>query len=250
MAAVEYGLERVRELLKLARDNGPSELGKSILHANLQSLIEPCEKQVKAVNETAADWKEPRLRTSLLHWRMAELSEAVTELFEPVWRLGSARKPPPGVAGKTAEHKLVDQVELFIASRVLDFLRRVYPQMVNMVEFAVAGILAMMLSSSGYPMPAANTALSLAWGAILTVVGVSMYVFIRMNMSRVISMLQGTRPGYFNLTSSFAMQLFFFGVLPGSNHARGAVPSHSGKPFLLGWRHLQFCPLEFGNGWS
>jgi hypothetical protein len=146
--------------------------------------------------------------------KMVELSAALTELFDPVWRLGPVLDPVAAVSGDSKDHKLVDQVELFIASRVVDFLRRVYPQMMNLVGFSVAGVLAMMLASSSYPMPAPDTGLWIAWSALLTVVAVSMYVFVRMNMSRVISLLQGTTPGYFNFSSSFAIQLLFFGLLP------------------------------------
>ncbi len=214
MTGVEFCLERARELLKLAQDSLGSKLAVSVRNANLQKRIDACEEHLSELHRAAADWRKAAPADFAVQRTMATLSAVMTELFDSVWRLGPASTPPAAVVGTSTEHKLVDQAELFIACRVLDFLRRVYPQMMNLVGFAVAGILAMMLSSSAYPMPAPDTGLWLAWSASLTAVGVSLYVFVRMNMSRVISLLQGTTPGYFNLTGSFAIQLLFFGVVP------------------------------------
>ncbi len=162
----------------------------------------------------AADWKKAAAADLELQSKMAALCGVLTKLFDPVWRLGKEAEPPGAVAGSSKEHELADQAELFIASRVLDFLRRIYGQILNLAQFAVIGIVGVMLASSTYPMPAPDTGLWLAWAALLSAVGITMYVFVRMNMNRVISMLQGSTPGYFNLNSSFAIQMTFFALLP------------------------------------
>jgi hypothetical protein len=214
VTGVEYCLERARELQKLALDTSESALAKELVKADLPARIAACEKELQGLYAAAGNWKEAASADQALQLTMMDLSAAMTEPFDAVWRLGSRTNPPAAVSGESKDHKLVDQAELFIASRVVDFMRRVYPQMMNLVGFAVAGILAIMLASSSYPMPAPDTGLWIAWFALLTAVGVSMYVFVRLNMSRVISMLQGTTPGYFSFSSSFAIQLFFFGFLP------------------------------------
>jgi hypothetical protein len=63
-----------------------------------------------------------------------------------------------------------------------------------------------MLSCSSYPFPAANTLLTLAWIALFVTVGTSIYVFVRINMNSVISLLQGTSPDHFSVTGSFSLQ--------------------------------------------
>jgi hypothetical protein len=110
--------------------------------------------------------------------------------------------------------------------------------MVNLAEFAIAGILALMLASSAYPMPASQVILSLAWGALLFAVVVTLYIFVRMNMDGVLSMLQGTAPAYFTLNSSFIVQLLFVGIIPilamlGAQfpHSLGAIFSWFGGIF-------------------
>lgn len=215
MTLVEYCLERARELLKLA-DDEDSALATDVRAAGLPEHIRVCEEWLRKVHDdvAAADWKKAAATELNLQSKTAALAEVLTKPFERVWRLGTRAKPPGAVAGSSKEHELVDQAELFIAGRVLDFLRRIYLQILNPAQFAVIGIVAVMLASSTYPMPAPDTGLWLAWVALLSAVGVTMYVFVRMNMNRVISMLQGSTPGYFNLNSSFAVQIIFFGFLP------------------------------------
>jgi hypothetical protein len=140
---------------------------------------------------------------------MKELSEQVIELLDSQWRT-----PASDQHRSEKESELIEEAELFVAARVLDFLRRVFPPLVDLAGFAVAGIFALMLASSSYPLPAPNTGLWLAWIALLGAIGASMYVFVGLNMSGVISLLQGTMPGYFNLTGTFALQFTFFGLLP------------------------------------
>jgi hypothetical protein len=222
LTAVEYCLERVRELVRLAQDKRnyqwhpfttAFDLAEEVCKAKLQAVIAACEVCLERVIASQGDWRELASTDLALQTSMKALSESVTKLFAPVWRLALA-DPPTSAMGDSDEHKLVDQVEYFIASRVLDFIRRIYPQMVNLVGFAVTGILALVLACSAYPMPAPDTILTLAWLALLVAVGVSLYVFVRMNMNGVLSMLQGTTPNYFTLNSTFILQLLFVGVIP------------------------------------
>jgi hypothetical protein len=213
-SSVEYCLERARELLALARESRQSEIADAIVNSPLSMMIRSCEVQLDIFQRSASDWISVARNELVLQGLMAKLSSVLTGSFIAVWRLRLATRVPPEMMGTSDEHKLVEQAEYFIASRVLDFLRRVYPQLINLIVLGVAGVLALMLASSTYPMPASNTLLSLTWFALLVAVGISLWIFVRMNMNSVISLLQGTSPGHFNFTSSFALQLLFVGVLP------------------------------------
>jgi hypothetical protein len=212
MTAVEFSLERVRELLALAGSMTESSQARDVKASKMLFHLGRCEQAVNAVHAFSDDWKWSAAADLALQGKMFELSGTITEIFDRAWRMKQRLKPPPEVIGKSEEHALVEQVELFIATRVLDLIRRVFP--IITLGCAVAGILAMMLATSSYPMPAPDTGLWLAWAALLAVVAGSMFVFFSMNKSRVISLLQGTTPGYFSLTSSFALQFLFFAVLP------------------------------------
>jgi hypothetical protein len=236
LTCAEYCLERARELSSKAKELAEypwhSSLANSIINSRMAAMIEYCERHLGFLHKNSSNPESAARNDLLLQETMAALSAVLTAPFERVWRLGLAGSPPNAVVGEAREHELVCQAEYFIASRVLDFLRRVYSQMANLVGFAVAGVLAQMLACSAYPMPAMDTLLILAWLGIITAVVVSFYVIIQMNISMVISMLQGTSPGYFSLTSSFTMQFLFLGVVPiltmlGAQfpHSMGAIVS-------------------------
>jgi hypothetical protein len=199
MTTVEGCLERARSMLEI----DPA------FCASLKTPVLECEQELFEFNRFETDWKQAALKDLSVQGKMKELSEQVIELLDSQWRT-----PASDQHRSEKESELIEEAELFVAARVLDFLRRVFPPLVDLAGFAVAGIFALMLASSSYPLPAPNTGLWLAWIALLGAIGASMYVFVGLNMSGVISLLQGTTPGYFNLTGTFALQFTFFGLLP------------------------------------
>jgi hypothetical protein len=78
---------------------------------------------------------------------------------------------------------------LFIAVRVVDFLRQVFPQLANLAGFSMAGALAMTLVVSRYPFAGPETQLWFSWVILLSVVITILIVFVQMNRDRVLSML-------------------------------------------------------------
>jgi hypothetical protein len=210
--SVEYCLERVRELLREMEDQNGNE--RSCIAGCIVGMIRRCEAWLQSLQASVENWEDGANNDLILQGGMAALSSIITREFDRVWRIGSSSSPPAAVIGEAKQHKLVEQAEYFMASRVLDYLRRVYPQMQNVVGFAIAGILAQMLAVSSYPLPASNTLLTLAWIGLLAAIGVSVYVFVRMNMNPVISLLQGTSPDHLSFTGSFVFQLFVVGFLP------------------------------------
>jgi len=150
-----------------------------------------------------------------LQTAMSELSRLVTGIFEPWWRLDpQAHLSTPEASQPLLDEALVKDAKLFLASRVVDFLRQVFPQMMNLVVFASVGLLAMMLAVSSYPFPQRDTVADLSWVILLSVIGVTFVIFIQINRDRIVSMLSGTTPGELNWDSGFVWQLVVFGVVP------------------------------------
>jgi hypothetical protein len=142
---------------------------------------------------------------------MARLSAVVVRIFEPLWR---AISQPSMAAPDDEEKDLLDFGNLFVAARVVDLLRQIFPQLLNLACFSMVGALAMTLAVSGYPFPGHDTMLWFSWLVLLSVIGMILVVFIQMNRDRVLSMLTGTTPGRLNWNSSFVLQVVVFGVIP------------------------------------
>jgi hypothetical protein len=142
---------------------------------------------------------------------IARLSVVISEMFEPVWR--TILLPSMAALSKEDE-KLLESGKLFIAVRVVDLLRQVFPQLLNLAGFSMAAALAMTLAVSGYPFPDHDTMLWFSWVILLSVIATILVVFIQMNRDRVLSMLTGGTPGRLDWNGSFVFQILAFGVLP------------------------------------
>jgi len=228
LTAVEYGLGCVRAMLRIAKrkanpswpNSPPNGLVADIIQAGpaLEATLGEAEGQLddllKAINWTTAVSKRKSL-----YAKMATLTAMVMALFEPVWRkdpgapLLDVNLNPPGDKA-TTDRMLVDQAELFVASRVGDFVRNVFPHLINLIGFAMPAVLAMVLAVSSYPFPAHDTLLWVSWTILLATVAISLYVFISINRNPIISMFSGTDPGQFNWDNTFTMHLVLFAVIP------------------------------------
>jgi hypothetical protein len=159
-------------------------------------------------------------RQAATKWRiwlqsaMNNLSRQVTTIFEPRWRLDREDRCTANPATDQLDESLLRNGELFVASRVVDFLHQVFPQLMNLVVFTSVGLLAMMLAASSYPFPQRDTIAWLSWIILLGVIVVFVVVFVQINRDRVVSMLSGTTPGQLNWNSGFVWQLVVFGLLP------------------------------------
>ncbi|MGO9056645.1 MAG: hypothetical protein ACLQU2_04570 [Candidatus Binataceae bacterium] len=228
LSPVEYCLERARDLLKIAGDAKagsaktaakPSPLAARIfaLSPVLGCFIRLAEADLSELGNYGEDWAGTVKMRAVLQRDMSYRSTTIARVFDRAWRLESQKQPAMLInteGDKTTDRRLLDEAELFVASRVVDFLRKVYPQMLNLVWFVIGGMLAMMLAASSYPFPALDTVLWLAWAVLLSAIGVSIGVFVSINMSRIVSMLRGTEPGRFNWDWAFTTHLLVLGVLP------------------------------------
>jgi hypothetical protein len=244
LTAMEGCLHFAREILravdeittKRARSH-PFAADLPALRDDLEATISSAERGVSCVLQAQS---EPNWRSAII-WRvetqdlMACLSYQVARLFEPVWRLLSQHSPP---ALSDDDRKLLEQGNLFVAARVVDFLRQVFPQMRVLSATAMTGVLAMMLAASAYPFVQRDTLLWLSWLVLLTVIAIGVIIFVQISRSRIISMLYGTTPGHFSWDSAFTVRILMFGVIPiltllGAQfpNTLGAIMSWVGKLF-------------------
>ena len=78
---------------------------------------------------------------------MVRMDQDVASIFEGEWRLSGLGAPA------TMPRRLTEEGDLFVAARVVEFLRTVFPQMMNLAGFGMVSVLAMMLALSAYPFP-------------------------------------------------------------------------------------------------
>jgi hypothetical protein len=119
----------------------------------------------------ASDWPEAlRQRVRAAH-ELAGLSALIVQLVEPVWRFGERQS---SVTPSDDELSGLHAADLFVASRVIDFLRQVFPIIANLAAVAMTGVLAMMLALSVYPFVQRDTMVLLSWVVLLTVIAFSL----------------------------------------------------------------------------
>jgi hypothetical protein len=229
--AVEFCLERAREMLRLVeplndRKNAPAltfpdgTIAKRVSNARvaLSDLMALVQLLLALLLRAEADGG----RQGAIRWRiwlqiaMSDLSRQITAIFEPRWRLDREVRLTANSSKDQSDldESLLKNGELFVATRVVDFLHQVFPQLMNLVVFTSVGLLALMLAVSSYPFPQRDTVAWLSWIILLTVIGVFVVVFVQINRDRVVSMLSGTTPGQLNWNSGFVWQLVVFGLLP------------------------------------
>jgi hypothetical protein len=227
--AVEFCLEQVRKMLRLVEagrgpNDAPSPISPAetiagrVRVANLDNQIAEIEPTLDAFlsYKAGGDWQAAIKKKIKLQCAMSKLSRQVTEIFEPWWRLNrethlTAR---PAADEPSLDESLIRNGELFVASRVVDFLHQVFPQLMNLVVIGSVGLLAMMLAVSSYPFPQRDTLALLSWIILLSVIALILVIFIQINRDRVLSLLSGTTPGQLNWNSGFVWQLVVFGLIP------------------------------------
>lgn len=221
LTAIEASVGFARELLQSAKCPGPTGLVRpGSLSARLARAL-PILGDCVCLAEENLTWAlSCEVSGNPVHAILARretqativpLAVIVTGIFEPLWR--TIRHSPMPMPDKD-EGELVKLANLFVATHVVDFLRQVFPQMLNLGVPSLVGALAMTLAVSGYPFPGHDTLLWFSWLVLLLVIATILAVFVDMNRDRVLSMLTGTTPGKLSWNSSFLFQLLIFGVIP------------------------------------
>jgi len=203
--AIEGALQNAREILRFRDDQG--------LRVAVVCAEEFLQRAYKAEDEDTGNWREAVKNRLRVEQTMAAVTGAVASIFDGEWRLQAAGSASSQSAQDTRS-KLVEQANLFVASRVVDFLRQVLPQLQNLAVFGTATMLLMLLAMSSYPFPQRDTFLWLSWLTLLAAVLLLLIVFVQMNRDRIVSLLSGTVPGKLSWDAGLVNQVILFGVVP------------------------------------
>ena len=203
LKAAEYALGLARSILEMGA------CSTSVISQFAQRISE-AESRLRKTLQTEADGSravavEARKGLGKI---MVDIDRDVVSIFEGQWRLGSSGAPAK------MSPELAEEGDLFVATRVVEFLRMVFPQMMNLVGFGMVGVLAMMLGLSVYPFPGRDTLVWVSWIVLLSYSATAMTVFVQINRDRIVSMLSGTDLGRFNWDSAFWVHLLMFVLIP------------------------------------
>jgi len=138
--------------------------------------------------------------------------QALAKPLEHHWR-PHEQVSTPWVA--TPEGKeFFDRAEEFIVSRVVSLLAIVFPPLQNLGYFVLAGLLLMLLAVTSYPFQPRNEFLLFNWIVILSFVGMVFWIFVQMNRNTVLSLLNGTTPGEFNVNREVMLRILLYIIAP------------------------------------
>jgi hypothetical protein len=118
--------------------------------------------------------------------------------------------PDPACEGNS----WIAQSKLFLASRVSAFLHLILAQLKNLVVMVTAGLLLMLLAVSSYPFQPREGLMLFGWIAVLTVVTITLIIFVQMGRDKVISLLSHTIPGELNWSWEFTLKVLLHGLIP------------------------------------
>ena len=234
LTALESSLGTVREMIQVPSGDTKADATTIELVRQIEQL-QPELRQAESKLSSAllADLKGDKVAAAesrvASETAIGNLAVKIGDLLEPKWRtpeVGTVASASP------ATRKFYRLAELFIAARVVDFLREIFPHFRNLMTATTIAILLTLLALSSYPFSMRDTLLTIAWISVLSAVIGMFYVFFTMNRDQVLSMLAGTTPGKLTWNGTFVAQLVIYGLLP-----------------LLGLLGVQF-PGQFGSLFS
>jgi len=239
MSQLEVALDQVRQLLA-TRDDAISSAAPEVkirlkrMRPRLKMMLLSVERSVEGIEQAEAldQWRTAIRWKRKAEERIAVLSRAVAEIFEPLWRtIGASRLNQR--AAKHSKHatdpKSIDSIgEIYVASRVVDFLRQVMPQLETLALSTTLAMLLMLFAVSSYPFPARDDLLWFSWFVVLATVGSMMWMFFSLNRDRVASMIAGTTPGQTDWNSALVLQVATHALLPILVLLGAAFPSKLG----------------------
>jgi hypothetical protein len=210
--AVEYCLEQARTLVRLlGRPCFPPwiedrEASREALTAGIISVEKALESTLQQENPDG-----------FVHFRafsqqiLSRLSNEVCRLMEGFWRV---RSPNSLALRKPSESAIVDAGELFVAGRVVELLRQIFPQLISLASFAIVGVVALTLAAASYPFSDRDAIMLMSWIVLLSTIVLLATVFMQVGRDRVVSFLQGTAPGHVTFNADFLVRMALFVVLP------------------------------------
>lgn len=176
----------------------------------IEQLVEEAESRLsQALHfESKGHWQEAVLNRRQSQAVLAELTEPITGLLEESWQMPDEKEPATEVTAWQNEGKF------FLLTHVAAFLQHIFAHLQNLVALVTAGLLLMLLAANSYPFQPREPLLLFSWVTILTVVAVTLIIFVQMSRDKVLSLLAGTTPGKLSVTRDLVFRVLIHGVLP------------------------------------
>ena len=216
LTALEIGLAQVRRIIAAASATDSASSFAPQVSAARDSLSEWLEKSQQTLSSGMAAYGVSRWRDEIRFKRdtennMSVLSRVVARIYEPFW--SGTTPPSQEFTAKDGERSL-DYGEIYVASRVVDWLRQVMPQLRALAFSATAAILLMLFAISSYPFPMSDRLLWFSWAMVIVTAGAVVWMFVSANRDRVMSLIAGTTPGRIDWNASLLVNLVTHALLP------------------------------------
>lgn len=237
LTAFEIGLAEVRRMIAagVSASGSGSEFAARLsgVRDSLSNWLVKTEQKLESVMAAYAQshWRDEIRLKREAESDMSALSKVVAEVYESWWR---------GAIPRTQELKPKDDVpspldygEIYIASRAVDWLRQVMPQLQALAFSTTVAMLLMLFAISSYPFPMLDRLLWFSWAVVAVTVGAMVWMFLSANRDRVISLISGTTPGRINWNATLVVNLVTHALLPLAVLLGAAFPERLSR--LVSW---------------
>jgi len=216
---LEVAVDQVRQLVITTDDPSTSVVPEvnarlSESRLRLRILLSWVERGIDETEQAQANgnWRDEVEKKREIEVRIGSLSRTIAHIFEPLWRTTGANAARE--KGEKDPHSIDTIGEIYVASRVVDFLRQVMLQLESLALSTTLAMLLMLFAVSSYPFPARDDLLWFSWFVVLATVGSMMWMFFSLNRDRVASMIAGTTPGQTDWNSTLVLQLTTHALIP------------------------------------
>jgi len=218
LAALEAGLAQVRKMIAVsgtASESARDFAGRTgALRDSLRESLKDAEQALVSIMVAYGKslWRDEIRFKREAEDQMSALSRLVARAYEPFWQ--GAPEPSQGPDAKDGERSALNYGEIYVASRVVDWLRQVMPQLQALAFSATAAMIMMLFAISSYPFPLSDRLLWFSWTVGLVTVGSMAWMFVSANRDRVMSLISGTTPGHTDWNLSLLVNLGTHALLP------------------------------------
>ncbi|MGO8792036.1 MAG: hypothetical protein ACLQVL_32250 [Terriglobia bacterium] len=174
------------------------------------SLVETIQK--KRASRIKGNWRQSLKFRCHAHHALFRLLQSLEKPMERYWSCihadGAATAPA------SAAKEFFDQVEEFLAGRLVNFLAIVFPSLQNLGYFVLAGLLLMLLAVTSYPFQPRNEFLFFNWVVILSFIGTVCWIFVQMDRDTILSLLNDTKPGEVTFSRALVLRAILYVGVP------------------------------------
>lgn len=236
LTALEVGLNNVRNLVKAAGDSPHGDAAVCELLRKFRApLAEGLAASETLLNRTLqagarGAWDEEVNRRRETESQLRYVSHLVASIFEPLWRTRESNPESKTSAAEGDKSAALDPIgEIYVATRVIDFLRQVMPQLRTLALTSTFAMLLMLFAVSSYPFPTREHLLWFSWGMVIAAVVSILWMCFSLNRDRVVSLICGTTPGQIDWNATLLMQLVTHGLIPIIVLLGAAYPAELGR---------------------